>query len=84
MRTNEHLSQELLTMLSRELIGIAKNEDDLAAHEASRTPYWAPTPPTVDGHRAAARALRRHAELFETAARERETAEARQTDLIRC
>ena len=48
----------LTEALCRELASMARREDDLAAGEAARTPYWAPCPATVEGHRAAARALR--------------------------
>lgn len=51
-------SVTLVEALCRELAAMARREDDLAADEAARTPYWAPCPATVEGHRAAARALR--------------------------
>jgi len=62
-------SLELITALCRELVALAKHEDDLAAAEAALTPYWSPCPPTVLGHRAAARALREDLDRFEAQAR---------------
>jgi hypothetical protein len=52
------LPGELLAALRFELLRLAKEQDDLAADEAARVPYWAPCPASVDGHRAAAAALR--------------------------
>jgi hypothetical protein len=51
-------SIDVLPELCRELAALAKHEDEMAATEASRIPYWSPCPPSVGGHRAAARALR--------------------------
>lgn len=48
----------LVTTLYRELLRIAGREDDLANAEAALVPYWAPNPPSVLAHRAAAAALR--------------------------
>ena len=64
----EGLPHELLAVLRRELIRLAKLEDDLAADEAARVPYWLPCPSSVEGHRAAALALRRDADLIAGAA----------------
>ncbi|HSV40349.1 MAG TPA: hypothetical protein VLI04_16425 [Nocardioidaceae bacterium] len=63
------MSNDLIVALCRELITLAKSEEDLAAAEAARTPYWAPSPPTVEGHRAAARALRADAARLEAQVR---------------
>ncbi len=53
------LEDPVLTLaLRRELLRLARAEDDLAADEAAATPYWSPTPTTVLGHRAAAALLR--------------------------
>jgi hypothetical protein len=60
---------ELLAAVCRELIRIAKREEDMACDEAARTPYWSPCPPTVEAHRAAARALREDAARLEAEAR---------------
>jgi len=48
----------LVDLLRRELLQLAKHEDELAANEAACVPYWSPTPASVIGHRAAAAALR--------------------------
>ena len=37
------------------LLKLAKSQDDLAAQAAAAVPYWTPCPPTILGHRAAAR-----------------------------
>jgi len=46
------------------LLELARHQDDLAADEAARTPYWEPCPSTVLGHRVAATALRAEADLL--------------------
>jgi hypothetical protein len=46
------------------LLGLAHREDELAATEASSVPYWSPAPASIQGHRAAAQALRDEAERF--------------------
>ena len=43
--------------LRRVLLRLAKAENDLAAEESARVPYWEPCPSSVVGHRAAARVL---------------------------
>jgi hypothetical protein len=60
MSTNEESakSPELMAALCHELVLLARHEDDVAAREAARVPYWAACPPSIEGHRAAARALR--------------------------
>ena len=50
-------SVELLTALCRELVQLARRDEETAASEAARTPYWVACPPSVEGHRSAARAL---------------------------
>ncbi len=40
------------------LLDLARSQDNLAAVEAASTPYWAPCPSSVLGHRSAAAALR--------------------------
>lgn len=62
-------SSELLAALCRELVRLATHEEQLAAAEAARTPYWSPTPPSVLGHRSAARALREDLARLEAEAR---------------
>ena len=46
------------------LLDLARSQDDLAAVEAASTPYWAPCPSSVVGHRSAAAALRAEADHF--------------------
>ena len=58
-------SLELVAELCHELVMLARREDDAAAAEASRTPYWAPCPASVEGHRAAARTLRAELDRLE-------------------
>jgi len=55
---------ELLYALRTELLRLARREDSLADEECARVPYWAPTPASVIGHRAAARALEAEAEAL--------------------
>jgi hypothetical protein len=62
-------STELIEALCRELWALAKREEDLAAHEAAKTPYWSPCPASVEGHRAAARAIRAELARLESGAR---------------
>lgn len=62
------LSGAVAVALRRELLRLAKAEESLAAEEAAKVPYWVPTPATVDGHRAAARALRQNADRLLPAA----------------
>ena len=56
----------LHTALRRELLRLAAHLDDLAAAEAARSPYWAPCPDSVVGHREAARVLRAGADRYVT------------------
>jgi hypothetical protein len=44
--------------LRRELLRLARMEDEIAAREAATVPYWAPSPASVLGHRLAASVLR--------------------------
>jgi len=62
-------SPELLAALCHELRLVAMREEELAADEAARTPYWSPCPASLVEHRAAARALRRHLIHLESEAR---------------
>ena len=64
-------STEVLIEVRRELLALAKREDDSAAAEAGAVPYWSPVPSSVDGHRAAARTLRRAAATVEARVRTR-------------
>lgn len=54
----------LAAALRRELLRLARAEDDRAAEEAAKVPYWAGYPPSVQGHRAAAAILRADADNF--------------------
>jgi hypothetical protein len=56
--------EELARATRRVLLAIARHEDELANTEAAAVPYWAPTPVSVQGRRAAAQALRADAALF--------------------
>jgi hypothetical protein len=64
----EELPSEVTVVLRRELLRLAHLEEELAATQAAQVPYWAPLPPSVDGHRAAARALREDADRLLTRA----------------
>ncbi|KRB80111.1 hypothetical protein ASE01_00990 [Nocardioides sp. Root190] len=44
--------------LCQQLHALARAEDEAAALEAARVPYWAACPPSVHAHREAARSLR--------------------------
>jgi hypothetical protein len=50
--------------LRRELLRLARAEEDQAAAEAAKVPYWAGYPSSVLGHRAAAAILRADADRF--------------------
>jgi hypothetical protein len=67
--TESTTAVELLTAVCRELISLASREETMACDEAARTPYWSPCPPSVEAHRAAARALRDDAARLEAEAR---------------
>ncbi len=60
-----HLPPDLVTALCQQLYALARREDEVAAREAARTPYWAPCPPSVEAHRTAARLLRADADRLE-------------------
>jgi hypothetical protein len=62
-------SAELAAAVCRELLALARHEEDVAAAEASRSPYWAASPLSVVGHRSAARALRADIARLEAEAR---------------
>jgi hypothetical protein len=58
---NQHttsLSADVTEVLRRELLMLAKLQEDTAAAEAARVPYWRCLPASVEGHRLAAAALR--------------------------
>jgi hypothetical protein len=58
MYTTDATRSELVSALCRELNALARREEEAAADEASRTPYWLACPPSVQARRAAARLLR--------------------------
>lgn len=59
------LPPDVAAALRHELLTLAKLEEDTAASEAARVPYWRPLPNSVEGHRAAAAALRADAERLD-------------------
>ncbi len=56
--------RDLARALRQALLALARMEDNFACTEAARVPYWAACPPSVQGHRAAAQALRTDADRF--------------------
>jgi len=48
--------------LRRELLRLARDEEDQAATEAAAVPHWSAGPPSIQGHRAAAAILRAEAD----------------------
>lgn len=60
---------DLVAALCHELYVLAKRQEDAAADAASRTPYWAAYPPTVEAHRTSARLLRADADRLESESR---------------
>jgi len=54
----------IATAVRRELLRLARLEEERAATEAATVPYWAPHPSSVQGHRAAALVLRTEADHF--------------------
>ena len=49
-------------VLRRELLRLARKEDNQAALEAAAVPYWAAGPSSIQGHREAAVVLRAEAD----------------------
>jgi hypothetical protein len=58
------LEADVASLLRHELLRLAAEQERLAAAEAAQVPYWAPSPASVEGHRAAARALLADADRF--------------------
>lgn len=58
------MDARVAALLRTRLLGLARRYDDLAANEASTTPYWQPQPTSVHALRVAAGALRAEADLF--------------------
>ena len=67
---NPTRSTDLITAVCRELLRLARVQDDRAASEAARMPYWMPLPERVLGHRAAASALRADVAQLESTLRQ--------------
>ena len=59
---NTHTDGPVASKLRSLLLDLARRQDNMAADQASSTPYWAPCPPSVLGHRSAAAALRAEAD----------------------
>jgi len=72
-------SAELVAALCHELLLVAILEEELAADEAARTPYWSPCLSSVVAHRIAARALRGEIARLESGARDWSMASRRRT-----
>ena len=64
---NTHTDGTTGSKLRSILLDLARRHDNLAADQAASTPYWAPCPPSVLGHRSAAAALRAEADHLLTA-----------------
>ena len=62
--SREQLSLDLVTALRRALLGLAKAQEDRAADQAAKVPYWSPCPASVEAHRFAAEVLRAEADAL--------------------
>lgn len=60
------LDPDVARILRGLLHSLANEQDELAAQEAARVPYWKPCPHSVIGTRTAARVLREAAEALPT------------------
>jgi hypothetical protein len=58
------LTSTVAGMIRRELLELARIEEDRAANDAAAIPYWSHRPPSIAGHQAAAAALREAADRF--------------------
>ena len=67
MSINVTSSTVVAKALRRELLRLARAEEDRAAAEAAKVPYWAPCPPTIQARRTAAAILRADADIYLTA-----------------
>ncbi|HET6986093.1 MAG TPA: hypothetical protein VFI00_05730 [Kribbella sp.] len=63
--SERHWTPDVVTALCQQLYALARREEEAAAHEASRTPYWSALPASVEAHRTAARLLRADADRLE-------------------
>jgi len=59
---NSELTPDVATAVRWRLLALAKQEEDRAATEAAAVPYWSHHPTSIEGHRAAAAALRESAD----------------------
>ena len=66
--TEERSNQELVAAVCRELYLLAGREEQAAADEACRVPYWQACPPSVNVHWTAAQLLRADANRLESRA----------------
>ena len=64
MNTLTTITSAVAAMVRRELLELARIEEDRAANDAAAVPYWSSGPPSIAGHRAAAAALREDADRF--------------------
>jgi hypothetical protein len=64
MNQTDPAQTAIAVRLRQILLDLARREDNIAHSEAAAVPYWAPHPPSVIGHRAAANALRSEADRF--------------------
>ena len=66
MSINETSATVPAAALRRELLRLARAEEDRAATEAAKVPYWASCPPTIQARRTAAAILRADADTYLT------------------
>ena len=57
------LAKQMLALVRKDLLRLARRQEDLAASMAAAVPYWATCPDEVSGHRRAAATLRADAEV---------------------
>lgn len=57
-------NRTLAQALREQLLGLARQEEECAADELARVPYWKPAPPEVTAHREVANLLRHHADVL--------------------
>lgn len=59
------VSAEILAVLCKELLLLARREEALAARESQQVPYWGNYPDSIGAHQAAAAVLRGEAEAID-------------------
>jgi hypothetical protein len=64
MTATTTIDPPLASALRREMLRLARDEEDQAATEAAAVPYWSPGPPSIQGHRSAAAILRAKADTL--------------------